>query len=93
MRRKPRTPEEKLLNTRLEAFWAEVGAERWSHVVEQAAEVALDLEAHEFNMSPSEAKDSDQAEEILNVAIVRMEEDLENLQKVIEYLHKHPDLL
>ena len=62
-------------------------------MVDTAAEVALDLAANEFNMSPAEAKNSDQASEIENVAIVRMEEELEHLQKVIEYLHKHPDLL
>ena len=95
MRRTKRneTPEQKEQRETLERFWNTYGGDCWTTAVNTAVESSLDLAANEFHLTPAEAKHSEHRKEIENVAIVRMEEELENLKTVIEAVSNDPKLL
>ena len=65
----------------------------WTYAVNAAAATSLDLACHEYRMTVSEGRESEHRNEIATKAILRMEEELENLKKAIEKVREKPEIL
>lgn len=87
------TPEEKAHMAVLERFWESYGSETWTTAVSAAVESALDLAANEFHLTAAEAKVGRHREAVERIALLRLEEELENLKAVIEAIGHDAALL